>query len=462
MISTGPNFLKTNKSRLPAAVHIVSQISALASILLVLMIVFGYAFLAIPYADDYGRATTTSIADAYHHVVSNYLNWTGRWVSMAIQFCVWALMAGDTKYFFVGYRLTILVILILNLLGCYYIVRFITNLNQWRAWVLAIGFGGTYLSVFHSPGQTLYWLPGATEGGLSSLIAALVLWGAIPLFSKNATGFIGLRMILVTIGLIFSAGCHELGGMFLASFFCLLSAFAIFSKTEWNVKILISLLILSSIGTAISVFAPGNSVRAYSEGMQTGSLYHAMNAGSQICLRTLRTVLSPSILFGVVILLISAKSHADSLFKVSERASLFIVIGVPIALGSVAATVALKTADIPAGRTINFFVAILIYIWIPALVVWASHIAKSNDRYIPNQMHSWIWIAFTLSLLSGPTLDRGFFSYKTHLPNWLLYQNKKHYVLCNAEKSDRVLVAPPPHRRRCFLLKRISQLTPKH
>ena len=426
-------------------IHWLAIFSAWAALLLVFAFIFIYASVAIPFADDYGRATAASLEEAYKRVIADYFNWTGRWASMGIQYMIWAILAGDTQYFFIGYRIVILVFLICSFIGWYLIVRLLTNLSKWNSLAIAVASGGTYLSVFHSPGETLFWLPGATEGGLSSLLAALVLWGSVPLFSQSCAQVSASKVFILSLGIFFSAGCHELGGMFLATFFslALISSF-LFGK-GWTLKILIYLLIASTIATALSVFAPGNSVRAAAEGMQTGSVLNAVNGFSQIFLRTLRTILSPSIVFGTAILLILVKSQPNSFFRVHKSESLLFVFVVPLALAAVAVVVAWKTATTPAGRTVNFFVAILVYIWIPALVIWVSHLSSIKFSAIPAHIPVWLLGVFALSVLSGPTVDRAFFSYKTHLPAWIQYQNNKHSILSSAGSSEIVFVkeAPP-------------------
>lgn len=418
--------------------------SVWAALFLVFAFIFIYASVAVPFADDYGRATTASLGEAYKRVISDYFNWTGRWASMAIQYGTWGLVGADTKYLFSVYRTAIFIILLCNLIGWFLLVRLVTFLDGWKAAALAIGVGGTYLSVFHSPGQTLYWLPGATEGGLSSLLAAVVLWGSVPLFLQSSARISALKIFLLSIGIFVSTGCHELGGMFLATFFSLALISNFLLSNGWNVKILIYLLIASTVATVLAVFAPGNSVRAAAEGMQTGSLFHAMNAGSQICLRTLRTVVSPALLLGAAILIVHAKSQPDSFFKIPKSACFALLVVVPLALSAVAAVVALKTATTPAGRTVNFFVSILVYTWLPAVVIWVSRLCHLKDFNIPTTVPAWLWALFALSIVIGPTFDRAFFSYKTYLPAWIQYQNNKHLILSSAESSDIVTINEPP------------------
>ena len=417
---------------------------AWAVLFIVFGLVFAYAAVAVPFADDYSRATTATFAEAYQRVVSDYFKWTGRWASMAMQYGAWAFIGGDIKSFLLGYRISLIIVLLVNLLGWYFLVRLITGLNHWKALILGIACGGTYFSVIHSPGQTLYWLPGATEGGLSSLIAALVLWGALPLFLQKWARISALKIFLLSMGIFVSAGCHELGGMFLASFFGLALAYGLLLQCNWNKKILLYLLIASFVASAIAVFAPGNTVRAEWEGMQSGSLLESINAGSQICLRTLRTILSPSILLGSAILFLYAKSQPDFVFKVNKSESFFLVIAVPLVLALVAAVVAWKTAAIPAGRTINFFVSLLVYIWLPSLVIFASRLSHLNINSISSQVSVCIWLVFALSILIGPMVDRAFFSYKTHLPDWIQYQSHKHRILMMADSFDTVHLNEPP------------------
>jgi hypothetical protein len=444
MISTIKSILKTNKSKLLAVVHSLSQRSAWASISLVLIFVFGYAFVAIPFGDDYGRATTFSIEKAIHRVISDYFNWTGRWASMTLQYGAWAINKGEPQYFFRSYRLLILLLLLVNVFAWYFIVKLVTVLRGWKAVVLALGVGGTYLSVFHSPGETLYWLPGAAEGGLSSLLVALLVWGSMPLISGGLDSFSLSKNLLVAVGIFICAGLHEIGGMFLVSFYSTALVWKTVSGQGWHLRVLSIFLIASVLATCISVFAPGNSIRAATEGMQTGSLLNVLNSGSQITLRTLRTVLSPPLLLGFAILVISATSYPNIPSKVSAKVSAFLCWAVPLSLVTVAALVAWKTATTPAARTVNFFASTLVYIFIPALTIWLSNLIQKNNRNFRMQVPTCLWALFALSMLLSPTLDRAFFSYKTQFPHWILYQNSKHLILSNAQKSGIVILDEPP------------------
>jgi hypothetical protein len=150
------------------------------------------------------------------------------------------------------------------------------------------------------------------------------------------------------------------------------------------------------------------------------------------------------LLLGFAILVISATSYPNIPSKVSAKVSAFLCWAVPLSLVTVAALVAWKTATTPAARTVNFFASTLVYIFIPALTIWLSNLIQKNNRNFRMQVPTCLWALFALSMLLSPTLDRAFFSYKTQFPHWILYQNSKHLILSNAQKSGIVILDEPP------------------
>jgi hypothetical protein len=132
--------------------------------------------------------------------------------------------------------------------------------------------------------------------------------------------------------------------------------------------------------------------------------------------------------------------------KLVEAAGIFML----IALLAVVLIYAVKAGNVPAGRTVNFFCSTMFLVPIPAMMI--AWLGQPEPRFplICDRLEAWLFSLLAISIFTGPTLDRGFFSYKKGLIPWIRYQENKHRLLLQAAQSGESEVVldagpPPPH-----------------
>ena len=129
-----------------------------------------------------------------------------------------------------------------------------------------------------------------------------------------------------------------------------------------------------------------------------------------------------------------------------------------IALLVVVLIYAVKAGNIPAGRTVNFFCSSLFLVAVPAMMIaWLGR-SEPSLPVICDRLQPWLFTLLAISIFTGPTLDRGFFSYKKGLIPWIRYQENKHRLLLRAAQSGESEVVLDPGPPLPYLLYREYEL----
>ncbi len=419
-------------------------LAAILSLAGVLLIVITYFGVAIPLADDYGRATTHSFSEAIARTVFTYQSWAGRWAAMFLQFGIWGVLFKQGGHFFEVYRASLAVLGGISFLSVLWISRYAVCGGRWRRLVCGTAFAATYLAVYHAPGETLYWLPGATEGGLAAVSAGLAVWLTIGhFFEKQGDKPFG-GLVVVGLLSILSPGFHELGGLFLCCFFALcLLATSVFDLGGKKAFLLVAL-VVAIAAAAFSVFAPGNTVRAQHSLPDSVSIAMAANSCAQIWIRTLRVLVSPPLLLGAMIVLVLNRRKSFLRHPLQPRLYAILATCAGASLVVVSAIVAWKSGHNPAARTVNFFITTCMLTSLPLLVLFVAKKMESVVFEIPRSALACLYFMFAVAVMAESTMDRGLFSYKRSLVPWLKYQMAKHAYLQQDHGDSEVLLAPPP------------------
>jgi hypothetical protein len=430
-----------------------------ASLLACGLVFLAYLYAARPLADDFGRATCASSSEAIARTAHDYLYLCGRWASIGIEHIGWSLIPQRTPNIGHYYSIFLGLVLLASFGGLFAIMscllRGSTSSNLLRSSVVAL----FYFSFFHSPAETLFWIPGAAEGGLAVVLMCLAVW----LVLNGLTGgpkYRPMTYIEVGLCLLLGAGCHELAGMTATAFFSLLSAWYFFRNNRRVPALVVFALVISIIATAISVFAPGNSVRSAlyvarapgTEEFTHASIPNALNSLSQLLLRTMRVILSVQLLLGIPAALIFLRKSRSVRPNLLAQSKLVEATGISmlIALLAVVLIYAFRIGNIPAGRTVNFFCTSLFLVAVPAMMIaWLGR-PEPSLPVISDRLQPWLVTLLAISIFTGPTLDRGFFSYKKGLIPWIRYQENRHHLLLQAGQSGESEVVldpgpPPPY-----------------
>lgn len=428
---------------------LIGMLATVSSLGLCLLIFSLYLCIARPAADDYGRATTSSLVDAASRSHGSYFNWCGRWASIGFQHTGWALVSSPSKRISVSYTIYLAGTLAVAFVVVTLAVSQLTNLS----FVKTIGFTAllslTYFSFFHEPGQSIFWIPGVSEGTLS----ASFLFLGFSLLISDPKSLSTLRAVGIGILITISAGCHELGGLVGSSFVAVYAAgyFWIFrGSTSVQYRSAIALAIVLAIaGTAISVFAPGNSVRSSQEFSDPPALFSIANSFSQVLLRTSRVLLSPIYLLGIVlgVTVFGIPKTLRSNTASSPQVHYLVLVA---AGGSLIATCALygfAAYNNPAGRTVNFFASASICLITPSLFVIFQKFSFILNTPENQPYRTTLLLLFSAAVITGPTIDKGFFSYKKDLLPWIRAQDSRHRTLTAAsgKKQSEVILDPLPN-----------------
>jgi hypothetical protein len=422
-----------------------------ASLLACGLVFLAYLYAARPLADDFGRATCATPSEAIARTADIYLHWSGRWAGNGIQYIGWSLIPQRTPNIGQYYSLFLGLVLFASFGGFFAIMscllRGSTSSNLLTSCVVAL----FYFSFFESPAETLFWIPGAAEGGLAVVLMSLAVWLVINCLTGSPK-YRPLTYIEVGLCLLLGAGCHELAGMTASAFFSLLVAWFFFCNNRRVPALVVFALVISTIATAISVFAPGNSVRSAQEFGNHGSIPNALNSLSQLLLRIMRVILSPQLLLGAPAALIFLRKSGSVRPNLLAQSKLVQTAGISmlIALLVVVLIYAVRAGAIPAGRTVNFFCSSLFLVAVPAMMIaWLGR-PEPSLPVICDRLQPWLFTLLAISIFTGPTLDRGFFSYKKGLIPWIRYQENKHRLLLQAAQSGESEVVldpgpPPPY-----------------
>lgn len=215
---------------------------------IVLLVALLYAIPAQPSWDDFCRAALTG--GGVDHVVDNYRNWSGRWVSMFLygEFLSGADLGGNWYNFALlssfalwGGAFLLAVDLVLDGSQRHYKLLFSFVL-------LAIFWAGA-----PSQSDVFYWLTGITEYALPFLMGCLTIHLVVRGGGGLAFGAASLLGFLL-------GGVHELAAIMLGivlSFYFLLRV-----RNRAPFTAVGAVIGLTGIGLLINVMAPGNAVRA--------------------------------------------------------------------------------------------------------------------------------------------------------------------------------------------------------
>jgi len=412
------------------------------------------AFFAQPSADDY--CYTVAVRDLGFFGAQRwyYVNWTGRYAATAlvnlseltgpIERTYWIYVAGTIALTFAAVRF--LLSRLCRAMGRPTDGSFLTS--------LALALLVLIMSRVSNPDESFYWLPGAFTYQLG-VVCVLVTTGLLlslihePVVPKAEAALLG-ALGVVAVGL---AEPFILVMLFIYGLFAV-AAFGRRSQSRWLVLGLSSIV---ALGGLLSVLAPGNMVRAASEGVPvhlpaTAALAAVLKWSLPMLLRWLADAGVAAASLAVVLLL--GDRHPEPIpflpffhrwHPVVRGASLVGLVGAVVCLSAFPIVYALRTAPLQ-HRMINTVFVLFLYAWLAALLIGANEFLRWQAIDRPT-----VWTVATGLLLVSVVGSTNFWESLREvraLPQFYREMQDRQFALAKVGAGDHVVLEPitAPHR----------------
>ena len=356
--------------------YLLKRIFIIISILCVLFMIIN-AFFIYPSADDFSYYTGAKELGFGEFQKWHYMNWGGRYIPNAL--------LGSFSFDGIGiwYYRTIAISIILGLFFSFivFVKNVLTPLESvdklYTSCVLFIG----YTLSLYSIAQQFYWMPGSITYTLSCILCLLV-WS---FFNKTNNWYSFFPLLF---GIFIINGSNEISILMFNFSLILFIGFNVFMKRRIN-HFQYALVLFSFLFGAISLLAPGNSIRA--EGVENSksliySIPRTINRSAILIFEHLY-----NILFVVIALLPILNKNAYLRLNIHDERKKILALGIlifPFAvllLGVFPSYWA--TGRIPPQRTINTISFFFMIAMISSLIIYYSNfeINKKIIAFIKNK-----------------------------------------------------------------------------
>jgi len=412
------------------------------------------AFFTRPSADDYCYAVAVRHLGFFGAQRWSYVNWTGRYAATAllnlseltgaIERTYWIYVAGTIAL--TGAAVRFLLSRLSRAIGCPTDGSFLTS--------LALALVVLIMSRVSNPVESFYWLPGAFTYQLG-VVCVLVTTGLLlslihePVVPKVEAALLGVLGI-VAVGL---AEEFILVMLFIYGLFAV-AAFGRRSQSRWLVLALASIV---ALGGLLSVLAPGNMLRAASEGVTahlptTAALTAVLKWSLPMLLRWLDDVGVVAASLAVVLLL--GDRHPEPIpflpffrrwHPVVRVSSLVGLVGAVVCLSAFPVAYALRVAP-SQHRMINTAFMLFLYAWLAALLIGPNEFLRWRAIDRPT-----VWTVATGLLLVSVVGSTNFWESVRELralPQFYREMQNRQFALAKVGASDHVVLEPitAPHR----------------
>jgi hypothetical protein len=371
---------------------------------------FGLFWFAEPIADDFERG---SVSDWASYVLGNYQGWTGRWAGISLASIV--LPRIDLIN---GYTYLLLAIQVLHLVGLLafshtLLDRFATIRE--KLWCALVSWAFLF-AAYPAPEETVYWASGAFEYAIPFDLG-LLLFAGIHMQYKGSSGgaFNVTGTVLLAIFAFFITGLHELAGLMLVGALLTGLIFAI-AQGDPRRRIWVLPLVTSTIGTVITIIAPGNTIRAQTD--FSAALSASVTSILEVIARQIYMVISNWMLdvklLGATALLViwlTGGKDTSNPSQFRSRSGYWIIpsMSTIILLGGIT-TIVLVTGTSGNRRTQNLLFLVFTAGWFTSLVFFVRSRVSTESPLIglyktPGRVA--ILLIFGMALLTSPNVMRG-------------------------------------------------------
>ena len=289
-MATAPRFSASTRQRFSDLLSSRSRHAIWATLILAALPFLLLMFYAVPAADDFCKASLSfngekqrSISDL---VQLYYWGWSPRWLTTAIQ--GWLMQGG---HLVISYPFLLLLAVLSQIAALGYFFREALVCRFGNALFLAFLLYVVWLTALESPAESVYWLTGATEYGLS-LTSALILAGLLFSHGSKWKEFLAVGLSFVI------PAQHELAGVVVCIF--LLAG----ALTAWiwrlGVRRWVLCLAAAVLSLAIVFAAPGIRAREAQDAHEPRDAAHAMAHVKHAVNKGIEWTLAPSILLAAV------------------------------------------------------------------------------------------------------------------------------------------------------------------
>ncbi|MEP1446581.1 MAG: DUF6056 family protein [Paraglaciecola sp.] len=399
---------------------------------------------ALPVADDICRA---NVNDWLNHTIELYFQWTGRWVSMAIHTFT---LTHVKEYIVSDYYLLLLPVNAL-FISVFFLITF-SLLKEKNRTIEKIFFSVflivIYLLSLPYPGETLYWWHGNIEYQLSFFFLFVSI--ASLICSCNMKQHRKQRVYLTLLGImtgVIVTGIHELA----AILYCMV----VFLGLLWSyfykifVKTWLTALTFAGIGTAITIFAPGNFVRAEKGDFSVSFIQMILSIFDQATKLYAPWLLDPIFIFSMLFAVCFALTRFDSLriinSKIKSKFLLFSSLYSIFILVILSTFIGLTVGDMPNGRTQNFLYTSFFFIMTFNVLMWAQFFVSRNPatkQFANPRLNIFICVALLITIFSNSNfsvLNRYYWN-KQVIKTWHAQMIKRYSVGTNTELNNREVV----------------------
>jgi hypothetical protein len=300
----------------------------------VLVPALALVFFAEPVADDFERAISVDVS---HAVASAYSHRTGRWAEIGLDSFLLSRLPMLSVYS--GLLLGLQVVHFFALLAFWQMLVG-SAISLWGRLGLALGSLAFLLAGYPEPSETVYWVPGGIEYQLPVSLALLCLallsvTTRVPLRPSHA---LPRAFVLGVFGVAIT-GLHELVALALSGVLFTGTVFVLVERRP-NPGIWLILLVFVALGTALSVFAPGNAERGAVDFPYGRSISYGIMALGKLLMRVLRWIdlklVAASVLFALTFGPQLRPSKQDPPHRARIRTWAIPIAGASILLGSCA------------------------------------------------------------------------------------------------------------------------------
>jgi Family of unknown function (DUF6056) len=292
-----------------------------------------------------------------------YTHWSGRWAAFGLEALLLSKLPVLSIYSLVLWALQ--VVQLLGLLAFWHTVVGSTISLPGRL-TLALGSYAFLLAGYPDPGQTVYWVSGGIEYQFSVALALLLMAAvcASTRFPLRTAQTVPRALALSLLGLAIT-GFHELVALMLLGVL-FTGTVVVWRERRPNLEIWLILLVVVTLGTAVSLLAPGNLERAAIQFPNGHSAGERIIAFARLLIRLLRWIDVKLLAASILLALIFGSQLLPRQGRASMRIWAIPFAGVTILLGSCAA-VACITGGPGNGRTQSLLYTAFCIAWVTSL-----------------------------------------------------------------------------------------------
>ncbi|MFZ2030342.1 MAG: DUF6056 family protein [Vitreimonas sp.] len=432
----------------------------LAALGAVTLMMLAYAYYAAPNADDFCRAALSGdMSQIWAHVQHNYADWSGRWVVHAFYFAVFPHLPISTHV----YGALVATSALIWFAVCYLATRILfRDLMSWREKaLLAFVLAAVLWSGEPGLGETWTWLTGLCEYEAPFLFLMLCLsaltssWVAKPGIASKLFAAVtaSLFAILVT-------GINELVGVLLVGLIVVGGVLALLRKRLDVAAVLAVTLLVTLVGLAINVSAPGTAVRAGEDFPHAHDLFYALRLTLlEPGYAPLQWLTDPRLMLMALVLL-SAPAFlklrpAWAEWRLPLRGALALMVVAALVITLVGANAALLLVNyaqgIPTpGRILNIVFAFFIVGCFVTLAAAAPLFRSQAESPVLRMLSIAAGIALPLALITSPNFLTAAADLKLAAGQWRPAVDSRDVAIRAQPGRDVAVAAIPQHPRLYF------------